>query len=131
MDLSTLPFSPSRMFTMIVWVINAAYGMGGFRVSSRSKNIKMIAAGRWLIGDARSAKIVPNAASFQNYNQSRTLGTHQGHPKGLPSPPIPPSHVNPVSGHVFTDSQRSSPVSNIRRCKRPCRICRFCRNYFV
>jgi hypothetical protein len=129
MDLLTLPFGPSRMFAMIVWVINAAYGIpvSCFVPFKKYKNDR----GRWLIGDARSAKIVPNAASFQNYNQSRTLGTHQGHPKGLPSPPIPPSHVNPVSGHVFTDSQRSSPVSNIRRCKRPCRICRFCRNYFV
>jgi hypothetical protein len=77
---------------MVVWVINAAYGMGSRPVQDQDDR------GRWLIGDAHSPKVVPNTAPSQKYYQSRTLGTHRGHPKGLRSPPIPPSHVNPVSG---------------------------------
>jgi hypothetical protein len=57
--------------------------------------------GRWLIGDAHSAKVVPNAAPSQKYHQFRTLGTHRGHPEGLQSPPIPSPHVNPVSGQCI------------------------------
>jgi hypothetical protein len=70
---------------MVVWVINAAYGMGFRPVQNQNDR----GWDRWLISNAHSAKEVPNAAPFQKYYQSRTLETHRGHPKGPRPPQIP------------------------------------------
>jgi hypothetical protein len=76
---------------MVVWVTNAAYEMVFRPVQNQNDR------GRWLMGDAHSAKVVPDAASSQKYLLSVP---HSGNssPKGLQSPPIHPPHVNPVSG---------------------------------